>query len=130
MTAVCAMRWLEGEALWKGIHDWVADVARLMIPVAPLRALEVAERLIRNDAVLFESSSDRDDDAQELVRAACLLWLDAAQVCRGGGEAAPWVAQIVTLVREDGYGGRETLVSEAGRLLDDDERRVLGQALR
>ena len=129
-SAAGSMRWLEGEALWNGIHDWVADVARLMIPVAPLRALEVAERLIRNDAVLFESSSDRDDDAQELVRAACLLWLDAAQVCRGGGEAAPWVAQIVTLVREDGYGGCETLVSEAGRLLDDDERRVLGQALR
>ncbi len=125
-----SMRWLEGEALWNGFHDWVADVGRLMLPVAPLRALELAERLIRSDAVLFESSSDRDDDAQELVRAACMLWLDAARVCRGGGEAAPWVARIVTLVREDGYGGRESLVSEAGRLLDGEERRALGEALR
>lgn len=116
--------------MWNGIYDWMADVERLMLPVAPLRALELAERLIRSDAVLFESSSDLDDDAQELVRVACLLWLDAARVCRGGGEAALWVARIVTLVREDGYGGRESLVSEVGRLLDDDERRALGETLR
>ena len=128
-SVVGSMRWLEGDALWNGIDDWVADVVRLMLPVAPMRALDLAERLIRSDSVLFESSCDRDYDAQELVRAACLRWLDAARACRGQGEAAPWIARIGTLVREDGYGGREALVSEARRLLDDDERRLLGLAL-
>ncbi len=76
-----------------GVRDALARAGAAMDPPAlsPVLASQLGRLL--DSAVLFESSSDRDDDAQELVRAACLhqrvlahRWI---RTCRGRA-AWPW----------------------------------------
>jgi hypothetical protein len=61
------------------------------------------------------------------LRAACVLWLDAAAAVRNTdtGACADWSAALHELYRTYDYGVREPLLEEAHRLLHENELRAL-----
>jgi len=59
-----------------------ADIRTDVVPRDPLGATKLAERLFSLDDVIFDRADDSDGMIGEELRAACLLWLDAAAAAR------------------------------------------------
>jgi hypothetical protein len=104
-----------------------ADIRADVLPKDPLRAATLAEKLFSLDEVIF----NRVDDSSGLIggelRAACVLWLDAAAAARNvdAGAYPDWAAALYELYQGNDYGVREPLLEEALRLLHEKELRAL-----
>jgi hypothetical protein len=79
------------------------------------------------DAVIFNRADDSDGLIGDELRAACVLWLEAAAAVRSPqtGPAADWGATLYDLYQANDYGVREPLLGESHRLLHENELRVL-----
>jgi hypothetical protein len=73
--------------------------------------------------VIFNRADDSDGVIGDELRAACVLWLDAAAAAReaNAGADADWVAALYESYQANDYGVREPLLEEAHRLLHENE---------
>ena len=107
-----------------------ADIRADVLLKDPLKAAALAEKLFSLDDVIFNRADDSDGVIGEELRAACVLWLDAAAAAReaNAGADADWVAALYELYQANDYGVREPLLEEARRgayaLLGDRPRQI------
>jgi hypothetical protein len=77
--------------------------------------------------VIFERADDSDGHIGDELRAACVLWLDAAAAVRAkktdGG--TDWPAVVHEFFQSNDYGIRGSLLEEAHRLLSEDEQLII-----
>jgi len=104
-----------------------ADIRADVLLKDPLKAAALAEKLFSLDDVIFNRADDSDGVIGDELRAACVLWLDAAAAAReaNAGADADWVAALYELYQANHYGVREPLLEEGNRLLHEHELRVL-----
>jgi hypothetical protein len=104
-------------------EDIRADVLRR----DPEKAVSLAERLICLDQVIFDRADDSDGLIGDELRAACVLWLDAAAAVRATNTASTtdWPAVLYQLYQANDYGVREPLLEQAHRLSGEEELRTL-----
>ena len=107
----------EARAFSRELEGWMAQVERELLPRDPAAALELAETLIKSDRSFFARADDSDGGIGSAVAAACHLWLRAAARCESPVDE--WPARIHRLASEDDYSSRDTLLRDAGLLLDE-----------
>jgi hypothetical protein len=103
------------------------DIRADVLPKDPLKAAALAERLFSLDDVIFDRADDSDGVIGDELRAACVLWLDAAAAARKvhASADADWAAALYDFYQANDYGVREPLLEEAHRLLRENELRAL-----
>ena len=102
---------------------WLDQVERELVPVDPVRALDLIEGLIECDGSVIERADDSDGSIGDVFGVACKRWLQTAKQIDNSD--VDWVERIYTLAKAHDYGVRETLLSEANMLLDEASLRVL-----
>jgi hypothetical protein len=104
-----------------------ADIRADVLPKAPLSAAALAEKLFSLDEVIFNRVDDSSGLIGDELRAAGVLWLDAAAAVRNtdAGADTDWAAALYELYQANDYGVREPLLEEAHRLLHEKELRAL-----
>lgn len=107
------------------LRGLVEAVREKVMPSLPGRAFELADALMLQDSVVFERVDDSSGVVGDVYRDACLLWLDAAARSARGED---WVELIRERVAGDGYGARDPLLPNAGRLLDESHLRRLARS--
>lgn len=115
--------WDEARQFFKEQQDWLAQIERELLPVDPMRALELVEDYIASDAHWFERADDSAGLVGETVREACRLWLRCAARCETPADF--WPERLATLYDHDEYGAREELLRRANLLLDEAHLRGL-----
>lgn len=115
--------WDEARQFFKEQQDWLAQIERELLPVDPMRALELVEDYIASDAHWFERADDSAGLVGETVREACRLWLRCAACCETPADF--WPERLATLYDHDEYGAREELLRRANLLLDEAHLRGL-----
>jgi hypothetical protein len=95
------------------------------MPALPGRAFDPADAFLLKDSVVFQSVDDSSGSVGDVYRDAFLLWLDAAS---RSGHGEDWVELIRERVAGDGYGARDPLLPNAGRLLDESQLRRLARS--
>ena len=105
------------------LERWLMQVGSELAPKDPAAALALFESFIESDASWFEQADDSDGCIGDAMRCACEQWLEAARRCESPPDE--WPPRIVALHRADEYGGRETLLRHADRLLGVDGLRLL-----
>jgi hypothetical protein len=103
------------------------DIRTDVLPRDPEKAAALAEKLICLDQVIFDRADDSDGRIGDELRAACVLWLDAAAAARATTAqcGTDWTAVVHELYQENDYGIREPLLEHADRLLQEEELRAL-----
>lgn len=107
------------------LRGLVEAIREKVMPALPGRAFELADAFLLKDSAVFESVDDSSGTVGDVYRDACLLWLDAAA---RSGRDVDWVEIIRERVAGDGYGARDPLLPNAGRLLDESRLRRLAQS--
>lgn len=104
-----------------------ADIRADVLPRDPGKAAALAERLFCLDQVIFDRADDSDGRIADELRAACVLWLDAAAAVRATStdRATDWPAVLYEFYQANDYGVREPLLEQAHRLLREGELRAL-----
>lgn len=104
-----------------------ADIRADVLPKDPLKAAALAEKLFSLDEVILDRADDSDGMIGDELKAACVLWLDAAAAARkvGASAHADWAAALYDFYQANDYGVREPLLEEADRLLHENELRAL-----
>lgn len=105
----------------------VEDIRTDILLKDPKKAMVLAEKLICLDQVIFDRADDSDGLIGDELRAACVLWLDAAAAVRATYTEATtdWPAAVYALYRSNDYGVREPLLEQGHRLLHEAELRAL-----
>jgi hypothetical protein len=103
------------------------DVRTDVLQRNPEMATVLAEKLVCLDQVIFDRADDSDGLIGEELRAACVLWLDAAAAVRtmNPANATDWPAVLYELYQSNDYGVREPLLEQGDRLLREAELRAL-----
>jgi len=106
-----------------------ADLRTDILPRDPGKAAALAERLFALDQAIFERADDSDGRIADELRAACVLWLDAAAALRAANTEAgtDWAAALYEFYQANDYGIREPLLEQAHRLLREEELRALAR---
>lgn len=112
-----------GRAFAAKLLEWLDQVERGLVPVDPVRALDLIEGLIECDGSFIERADDSDGSIGDVLRMACERWLQTAKQIDNSD--IDWVERIYALAKADDYGVREALLSEANTLLDEASLRVL-----
>ena len=107
------------------LQSWLEQVARELQPRDPAAALSLFEDFIEADAKWFDRADDSDGSIADAVREACRRWLEAAARCETPRSA--WPERLMRLYDADEYSGREPLLRQADRLLDDAALREMAQ---
>jgi hypothetical protein len=113
----------EARAYGQALRQWLDQIARELMPSHPPAALGLFEQFIESDAHWFENADDSDGSIGSAVRAACVLWLQAAARCESPRHE--WPERIVRLYEADSYGAREELLRQAHQLLPPDQLQQL-----
>ena len=105
----------------------VADIRTDILPRDPQKAAALAEKLFCLDQVIFERADDSAGLIGDELRAACVLWLDAAAAVRtmNADGGTDWPAVVYEFYQANDYGVREPLLQQAHRLLREEELRAL-----
>lgn len=105
------------------------DIRADILPRDPEKAAALAEKLFCLDQVIFERADDSDGCIGDELRAACVLWLDAAKAVRvvHPDRATDWAAVLCEFYQANDYGVREPLLEQAQRLLREEELRALAR---
>jgi len=103
------------------------DIRTDVLPRDPEKAAALAEKLFCLDQVIFDRADDPDGLIADELRAACVLWLEAAAAVRATNPdtGADWPAVLHKFYQANDYGVRETLLERADRLLREQELRGL-----
>lgn len=103
------------------------DLRADVLPVDAWSGTDLANKLFCLDEVIFERADGSSGLIGAELRAACILWLDAAAAARAidGTSATDWPEILYELYTGNDYGIREPLLEEAQRLLREDELRSL-----
>lgn len=91
-----------------------------------MRAHDLADAFLANDAFFFEEADDSDGAIGDAVRAGCRLWLLTAKA-QSRSNSAHWIERVYALVQTDDYGAREALLAHAGPLFDETGLRRLAR---
>ena len=83
------------------------------------KAMVLAEKLFCLDQVIFDRADDSNGSIGDELRAACVLWLDAAAEVRATNtdNGTDWPAVLYELYQTHDYGVREPLLEQARRLV-------------
>lgn len=106
------------------LEDWLDEVERELLPLAPLAAHELADSFLRADKYFFEQADDSDGAIGDAIRAGCRLWLHSAKA-QPTKSADHWAERIYALVSADEYGAREELLRASATLFDEAGLRTL-----
>jgi hypothetical protein len=100
-----------------------------ILPRDPEKARALAEKLFCLDRMILDRADDSDGRIGDELRAACVLWLDAAAAVRAANpDGGPdWPADLYEFYQVNDYGVREPLLGEAHRLLREQELRALAR---
>jgi hypothetical protein len=98
------------------LEIWLGQVERELMPNDPAAALDLTEAFIESDVNFFERVDDSYGDVGRAMDAACQLWLHAASHCEAPSDG--WQRRLMKLLSHDNYGGRQALLRDAGRLID------------
>jgi len=103
------------------------DIRADILPRDPEQAAALAEKLFCLDRVIFERADDSNGHIGDELRAACVLWLDAAAAVRATktDSGKDWPAVVYEFCQSNDYGIREPLLEQAHRLLREEELRAL-----
>lgn len=110
----------------RDLEAWLEQVERELLPLDPVRAHDLAEALLANDACFFEQADDSDGAIGDAIRAGCRLWLRAAKA-QTRADPARWIERVYALVQADDYGAREALLAHADLLFDETGLRHLAR---
>ena len=107
------------------------DIRTDVLPRDAGKAAALAEKLFCLDQVIFNRADDSGGRIGDELRAACVLWLDAAAMVRTTNteDGTDWSAALYEFYQANDYGVREPLLEQAHRLLREEELRALGQQL-
>jgi hypothetical protein len=105
----------------------VEDIRFDVLPRDAEKAAALAEKLFCLDQVIFDRADDSDGLIADELRAACVLWLDAAAAVRStnADRDTNLLAVLYEFYQANDYGVREPLLEQAHRLLREDELRAL-----
>jgi len=105
------------------------DIRTDVLPRDPEKAMALAEKLFCLDRVILDRADDSDGRIGDELRAACVLWLDAAAAVRAANpdDGPDWPADLYEFYQANDYGVREPLLAEAHRLLREQELRALAR---
>lgn len=108
-----------------------ADIRADVLPRDPSKAATFAMQLFCLDLGIFERSDDSDNRIADELRAACVLWLEAAAAVRAAhpDSGTNWTAVLYQFYRFNDYGVRHPLLEQAHRLLHEHELRALAASL-
>jgi hypothetical protein len=105
-----------------------ADIRTDVLPRDAEKAVAIAGKLFCLDQVIFERADDSGGSIGYELRAACVLWLDAAAAVRATNPAeADWPTILYELYQANDHGVREPLLEQAHRLLREEELRALAR---
>jgi hypothetical protein len=106
-----------------------ADIRADILPGDPERAAALAKKLFCLDLVIFDRADDSDGHIGNELRAACVLWLDAAAAVRAAytDQGSDWPSVLHEFYQANDYGIREPLLEQAHRLLREEELRALAR---
>jgi hypothetical protein len=80
----------------------VADIRTDVLPRDPEKAAALAEKVFCLDQKVFERADDSDGFIADELRAACVLWLDAAAALRvSWTDGANWAARVYGFYRQN-----------------------------
>lgn len=106
-----------------------ADIRTDILPRDSQKATALAEKLFCLDQVIFDRADDSDGRIGDELRAACVLWLDAAAAVRAANadRGPDWPSVLYEFYQANDYGIREPLLEQAHRLLREEELRALAK---
>jgi hypothetical protein len=104
-----------------------ADIRADILPRDADKAMALAEKFFCLDQVIFDRADDSGGCIGDELRAACVLWLDAASAVRTTNTESDtdWPQVLYEFYQANDYGIREPLLEQAHRLLQEEELRVL-----
>ena len=114
----------ESSELAKRLAEIVEVIGERMLPLDPAAAFELANAFLRTDDTTLGRVDDSSGSVSDTYHDACRTWLRAAAASKAHED---WVDRIYQLNVEDGYGVRETLLTEAPLLLSEHELRRLAK---
>jgi len=103
------------------------DIRCDVLPRDAEKAAALAEKLFCLDQVIFDRADDSDGLIGDELRAACVLWLDAAAAVRATKtyHGTNWPVVLYDFYQANDYGVREPLLEQGHRLLREEELRAL-----
>jgi hypothetical protein len=102
----------------------VEDIRADVLSRDPESATALAQKFVCLDHVILDRADDSNGLIGDELRAACVLWLDAAAAQRAAhpDRDTKWPAVLHELYQANDYGVREPLLEQAHRLLPTGQR--------
>ncbi len=105
------------------LQAWLHQVEHELMPQDPAEAVALAEAFIQSDETFFGLADDSSGAIGDTIRAACVLWLEAASYCES--PESTWPDRLAALVAADQFGARDELLRRSNLLLSEQALRGL-----